>query len=499
MTTAELDAVTTTGATFDSLDPRTGAVVGTHPVHSAEDVEAAVARARVAADWWGQLSFGERATHLRAWKALMTQRLESLIQVMQAETGKPRGDAVIECSLVIDHLAWASTHARKVLGRRGVPSGLLMVNQKATLEYRPLGVIGVIGPWNYPAFTPMGSIAYALAGGNAVVFKPSEYTPGVGRWLADTFAEAVGHNVLQVVTGFGETGAALCAAGVDKLAFTGSSATARKVMAACAPTLTPVLIEGGGKDALIVADDADLDAAADGAVWGAIANAGQTCAGVERVYVHERVYDEFLSRVVAKAKAIRIEGGEDSQLGPITMPGQLVTIRRHIEDVLARGGRALTGGLPATGDRIVQPTVLVDVPEDSPAWTEETFGPTMTVAKVANLAEAVRRTNDSRYGLGSAVYSKRHGMRIAEQLRVGMTSINGVISYAGVPSLPFGGVGESGFGRIHGADGLKEFTFAHAITRQRMKPLLALTTFERTARDERLLGRLIGVLHGRGR
>ena len=171
-----------------------------------------------------------------------------------------------------------------------------MANQAATVEYRPLGVVGVIGPWNYPVFTPMGSIAYALAAGNAVVFKPSEYTPGVGEWLARTFLESVGRPVLQVVTGFGETGAALCRAGVDKVAFTGSTATGKKVMAACAETLTPVVIEAGGKDALLVDEDADLDAAADAALWGACTNAGQTCTGVERVYVHERVYDEFLDR-----------------------------------------------------------------------------------------------------------------------------------------------------------------------------------------------------------
>ena len=163
------------------------------------------------------------------------------------------------------------------------------------MEYRPLGVVGVIGPWNYPVFTPLGSIVYALAAGNAVVFKPSELTPGVGQWLASTFAEVVPeHPVFQVVTGFGETGAALCRAGVDKVAFTGSTATGKKVMAACAETLTPVVIEAGGKDAVIVDEDADLDAAADAALWGACSNAGQTCTGVERVYVHERVYDEFL-------------------------------------------------------------------------------------------------------------------------------------------------------------------------------------------------------------
>ena len=199
-----------------------------------------------------------------------------------------------------------------------------MANQAAYVEYHPLGVVGVIGPWNYPVFTPMGSIAYALAAGNAVVFKPSEYTPGVGEWLARTFLESVGRPVLQVVTGFGETGAALCAAGVEKIAFTGSTATGKKVMAACAETLTPVVIEAGGKDALLVDEDADLEAAADAALWGACSNAGQTCTGVERVYVHERVYDEFLAKLTDKARdGHRPRGRRTRQIGPITMPSQL--------------------------------------------------------------------------------------------------------------------------------------------------------------------------------
>jgi acyl-CoA reductase-like NAD-dependent aldehyde dehydrogenase len=495
------NAPQTTGSrprTFDSLNPRTGDVVETYPVHDEAEVRAAVARAREAATWWGALSYDERKDHLTRWKGVITRRIAQLAEVIHEETGKPHGDALLESSLAIDHLAWAAGHAEKVLKRRKVPSGLVMANQRATVEYRPLGVVGVIGPWNYPVFTPMGSIAYALAAGNAVVFKPSEYTPGVGVWLASTFQEVIDRPVLQVVTGLGDTGAALCRAGVDKLAFTGSTATGKKVMAACAETLTPVLIEAGGKDALIVDEDADLDAAADGAVWGACANAGQTCAGVERVYVHERVYDQFLTKLVDKARGI--EGTVDAQaaIGPITMPSQVDIIRRHVDDAIARGGRAVLGGPEAVGDRFVQPTILVDVPEDSSAVTEETFGPTMTVAKVRDMDEAVERANNSRYALGSTVFSKAHGMQIAERLRVGMTAINGVITFAGVPSLPFGGIGDSGFGRIHGPEGLKEFSYAHAITRQRMKPLLALTTFARTEKDEQRMAKLITMLHGRG-
>jgi aldehyde dehydrogenase (NAD+) len=488
-----------THATFDSLNPTTGDVVARHPLDGPAEVAAAVARARDAAGWWSALSYDERGEVLTAWKGVITRRIQQLADIAHLETGKPHGDAALEAGLAIDHLSWAAGHAEKVLRRRRRPSGMVMANMAATVEYRPLGVIGVIGPWNYPIFTPMGSIAYALAAGNAVVFKPSEYTPGVGRWLADTFAEVCDRPVLQVVTGLGETGAALCRSGVDKLAFTGSPATGRRVMAACAETLTPVLIEAGGKDALIVDADADLEAAADAAVWGACSNAGQTCAGVERVYVHERVYDDFVARVVEKARDVRADDSSESQVGPITMPAQLDIIRRHIDDAIARGGRAVLGGPEAVGERFVQPTVLVDVPEDSAAVQEETFGPTMTVTRVRDMDEAVRLTNNSRYGLGSTVFSKAHGMEIAGRIRSGMTAINSVISFAGIPSLPFGGVGDSGFGRIHGPDGLKEFTYAHAISRRRFTAPLELTTFARTAKQDRQFLQLLTILHGRSK
>jgi aldehyde dehydrogenase (NAD+) len=503
MSTRQIGSQADTGrtepaGTFDSLDPSTGDVVATYPVHGPADVDAAVDRARIAATWWAELGFAGRAERLRRWAGVLTRRMAQLAEVVHAETGKPHADAQLEIVLAIEHVAWAARHAPKVLGARRRSPGLLMANYAATVRYEPLGVVGVIGPWNYPVFTPMGSIGYALAAGNAVVFKPSEYTPGVAEWLARTFLETVGRPVLSVVTGFGETGHALCMAGVDKIAFTGSAATGRKVMAACAETLTPVVIEAGGKDALLVDADADVEAAADAAIWGACSNAGQTCTGVERVYVHERVYDEFLSAIADKARAVTAHEGPDSQIGPITMPRQLDVIKRHITDALARGGRAVVGGADAVGERFVQPTVLVDVPEDSEAVQDETFGPTVTVRKVRDMDEAVELANATRYGLGSTVFSKARGMELASRIRSGMTAVNGVITFAAIPSLPFGGVGDSGFGRIHGPDGLKEFTFAKSIARQRFKPLLALTTFNRTEKADQQLASMITMLHGRG-
>jgi aldehyde dehydrogenase (NAD+) len=483
---------------FASKDPRTGEVVGYHQVDDEAAVREAVVRAREAAAWWGGLGFAQRRRRLLTWRSALTRRIDELAALITAETGKPRDDARLECVLVVAHLNWAARHAEKVLRRTRVASGLLMLHEASTVEYQPYGVIGVIGPWNYPAHTPMGSISYALAAGNAVVFKPSELTPGVGCALADSLARVVPeYPVLQVVTGFGETGAALCRSGVDKLAFTGSAATAKTVMATCAETLTPVVLECGGKDALLVDSDADLAAAADAAVWGAMANAGQTCVGVERVYVVDEVAQEFTDRVVAQTRRLRIGGEPSADLGPITKPDQVEVIRDHLADALARGGTALVGGAESVRAPYVEPVVLADVPDTSTAVTDETFGPTVTLHRVANLDDAVARVNAGRYGLGAAVFSGRRGTEIAGRLRCGMVAVNSVISYAGVPALPFGGVGDSGFGRVHGADGLREFARVKAVTRRRFRPPVEVLTFTRPAWTIRFLLRIVRVLYGR--
>jgi acyl-CoA reductase-like NAD-dependent aldehyde dehydrogenase len=464
-------------ATFASLNPATGEHLATFDIHAEADVQAAVARAKEAALWWAELGEPQRRERLKAWRGLLVRRTDELAGLIVRENGKPVGDAVLEVTIAVAHLSWATGHARRLLGRRPVNPGLLAINHTATCEYLPYGVVGVIGPWNYPVHTPLGSISYALAAGNVVVFKPSEYTPAVGKWLVDSFAEVVPEQpVLQLVTGRGETGAALCTAGVDKLAFTGSAATGRKVMAACALNLTPCVIECGGKDPLIVAADADLELAADQAVWGALSNAGQTCAGVERAYVERAVYAEFTAKVVERAGQVR--AGE--QYGPITMPGQLEVIARHIGDALDRGGRALVGGQESVQPPYVAPVVLADVPADSAAVTDETFGPILVLTEVADLDEAVASANAGRYGLGASVFSRRQGGAIARRLDAGMVSINSVLSYAAIPGLPWGGSKDSGFGRIHGPDGLREFARSRVITSQRFANPLRLTTFEQS-------------------
>jgi succinate-semialdehyde dehydrogenase/glutarate-semialdehyde dehydrogenase len=477
-----------------STNPASGAEAGRVPVADDAAVRAAVERAREAAAWWLGLGFDGRRDRLLRWRSLIVQRITELAQVTSLETGKPDADAIVEATAAVEHLDWSARHAKKTLGPRRTRTRMLLAEHSGHLEYQPYGVVGVIGPWNYPIVTPVGPISGALAAGNAVVFKPSEYTPVVGQWLVDTFAEIVPeHPVLQAVHGLGDVGAALCRSGVGKIAFTGSTATAKKVMAACAENLVPVVIEAGGKDALIVDADADIPAAAEAAVWGAMTNAGQTCIGIERAYVVAPVYDAFVDAVVQKAGRLRT----GAEIGPITMPKQIDIIRDHIEDALAKGGRAVLGGAGAVQPPYVAPTVLVDVPDDSSEIRDETFGPTLTITRVADADEAVRRANDTAYGLGGSVFGKKNAIRIARRLRSGMVAVNSTLTFVGMGNLPFGGVGDSGFGRIHGEDGLREFARAKSITVRRGPSLLPAMTFERTPAQVANIVKALKVLYGR--
>jgi acyl-CoA reductase-like NAD-dependent aldehyde dehydrogenase len=481
-----------------SFDPRDGLAIARYPVGRDADVERLVEQARQAARWWVGLGHAGRRKRLDAWRRLIVSRLDEVAALISAETGKTPGDARAELVLALDHLHWAAQHARRVLRRRRRLPGMLMSNHSATVDHVPYGVVGVIGPWNFPVFTPMGSIAYALAAGNVVIFKPSEYTPGVGQWLADTFAEVVGDRpVLSVLTGDGVTGEALCQAAIDKLAFTGSAATGRRVMAACAQRLTPVLMECGGKDPLIVDADADLKAAAEAAVWGAMANAGQACMAVERVYVHRDVAEPFLAHVRHRCARLRPGPDAGASFGPITMPAQLDIVTRHVESAVRDGGRLFLGGPESITPPYVHPVVLVDVPEHSVAMREETFGPVLIVNAVASMDEAVDRTNASTMGLGASIFGRRDVTRIAAGLRVGMISVNSVMPIVAMPTLPFGGVGDSGFGRIHGEEGLKEFARTKAIARQRFAPALRVLSFDRPAWTIDALVRLAKLLYGR--
>ncbi|MFE5335763.1 aldehyde dehydrogenase family protein [Isoptericola sp. NPDC056573] len=479
--------------------PVDGEPVASYPVADAAQVGIAVTSARDGARWWREQGFAGRRAHLLRWKSHVALRARELADLIAAETGKPADDALLEVMLTLGHLDWAAKNAARVLRRRRVRAGLVNYNQHATVGYEPYGVVGVIGPWNYPLYTPMGSISYALAAGNAVVFKPSELTPGPAVWLAERWREAVGHDVLVAVTGDGATGAALVAADVDKVAFTGSTATAKKVMAAAAERLVPIVAECGGKDALLVAADADLDAAADFVVFGAMGNAGQTCVGVERVYVVETVRDALVSRVVERAGRLRTSGA-DAQYGPMTLPAQADVVRRHVEDAV-RSGTAVLGGTESVHGRVIDPIVVTDVDEHSLAVRHETFGPLVVINTVTSLEEAVERANATPYGLGAAVFTKdaRAASAAADALRAGVVTVNSVLGFAAVAALPFGGVKESGFGRIHGADGLREFSTVKSVARQTRKAALNLLTMDRTEKDMHLVARMIPLLHGRSK
>ncbi|MFF5340100.1 aldehyde dehydrogenase family protein [Streptomyces althioticus] len=491
----------TAAATFTTHSPATGERLAEYPAHGPEDVSRVVARARTTQAGWAALPASRRRELLLRWKKAIADDLDTVAGTVARETGKPAGDAALEVVLTLEHLAWAARNASRVLGRRRVRTGLFTVHQRASLVHRPLGVVGVIGPWNYPLYTPMGSIGYALAAGNAVVFKPSELTPGTGVLLAELFDSAAPEHagLLTTVTGAAATGDALVRSGVDKVAFTGSPGTARKVMAVCAQTLTPFLAECGGKDAVIVTADADLEAAADAIVWGALSNAGQTCAGVERVYAVREVHEELCTLVVEKAEALRTGAGADAAYGPMTLPGQVAVVERHVSGAVAAGGQALLGGPDAVRAPYVAPVVLTGVPEDAPAMTEETFGPVVTVNAVAGVDEAVERANASRYALGAAVFcgSGRTGAAIAARLRAGAVSVNSVLGFAAVPALPFGGSKDSGFGRIHGEEGLRAFTSVQSVTVQRFAPAIALTSFTVPAATRERAVRLARALHRR--
>ena len=483
---------------IESKNPATGEVIGTVPIMSEDQVLSAVRRARTASDVWASLGFDRRKQELIEWRRALARRQDDIVELIHLENGKPRIDALQEVMNALGHLSHAAGRAEKALAEKKVSPGVL-ANYRTSISYHALGVIGVIGPWNFPVFTPMGSIAYALAAGNAVVFKPSELTPLVGQLLGEIAAETFStSDVFAVVTGDGSTGAALAKAPVDKIAFTGSAATGRKVMMAAAENLTPVLLELGGKDALIVAKDADIEAAAEAAVYGALANSGQACVGIERCYVEAPVYRDFVERVLVHARDIRVGGDDEAKIGAITMASQVDVIRDHLEDAVEKGATVLLGGPDEINGRFVPATVLTDVNRDMKIMREETFGPVLPIVRVESVDEAIDEANDSDYGLGSAIFGKERVREFASRIRAGMTAINSVLIFSGVPSLPFGGVGESGFGRIHGDEGLREFTRTKATAEKRFNIPLNPVTFRQPKGAMQQMRGAIEHLYGGG-
>ena len=484
--------------TFNSFNPSNGEVVGRYPILSAKEVSAVVAQAREASEPWVGLGFSGRKKILLSWSTYIINNIEQISDLISLETGKPLSDSRLEVSNAVNHIGWAARHAEEIMRTSHRAPGALMANMAATVERSPLGVVGVIGPWNYPIFTPTGSIAYALAAGNTVVFKPSEYTPGVGVWMNESFnSVAPFTGIFTTITGLAETGNALCTSAIDKLSFTGSTRTAKLVASACATQMTPVVLECGGKDPVIVASDANLDRAVDATIWSAMANAGQSCIGAERVYVDESVADIFIEKAIALASTLTAGAPGEGSYGASTMPSQIGVITSHIKAAIKDGGKFAYGSMKSIQEPFVQPVILVDVPESSAAVREETFGPIIIINRVKSMKEAITLSNDSRYGLGANVWSKRQGKKIASQLHCGMVAINSTFSFAAISSVPFGGVKDSGYGRIHGPEGLLEYTYARTVVRTRFNLPLKILSFKRTAGTDRLIVRASRLLKGR--
>ncbi|CAB4537448.1 unannotated protein [freshwater metagenome] len=455
---------------FETFDPRTGSLIAEIEQMSAAQVNKAVDRARNAAVAWSSLTYKERTRHLLKVRDQLLNSAEELVDTICAETGKQRAEAVTtELMAVCETIGWYAKNGSRALESQSVSPGL-MAHKKAWKRYEPLGVIGVISPWNYPFTLSMTPVITALFAGNTVVLKPSEVTPTVGLAIGKLFEDASWGDIVQVVTGGGETGEALVRSGVDKICFTGSVRTGKRVMAAAADSLTPVLLELGGKDPMIVCADADLARASKGAVWGAFQNSGQTCMSVERFYVEESIFQPFLERVLKETALIR-QNATGGDIGSMTFGPQIEIVESHIADAVSKGARVVAGGKRLDQPGLwFEPTVLIDVDHTMSIMTEETFGPVMPIMSVADPEEGLRLANDSIYGLNSSVWTSDHDLAIsiANRLEAGNVCINDcIVSYA-IPGLPFGGVKQSGIGRVHGPEGLREFSAVKSVMSTRV-------------------------------
>lgn len=451
--------------------PLDGTVLATLPEHGAEEVGAAVERVRAAQEEWRGTPPRERARAMSRLAAVLARRGDEIAHRVRAETGKPLPEALTEVVVAAELLRFYGRKGARHLAPRTVWDALLF-GKSARVEREPYGVVGGITPWNYPFILAMDVVTPALMAGNGVVLKPSEFTPWTALLIPELVGEAgIPPHLVEVVTGRGDTGAALVGGGIDRLVFTGSTATGRRVMAAAAEHLVPVTLELGGKDPAVVLADADLDRAAAGVAYGAFFNAGQTCISVERAYVERTALDAFLTRVVNIAESLRPGTDGSADIGPMVTEQQLEIVKRHVEDARSRGARILTGGTPAADNpRIFLPTVLADVDASMLVMTEESFGPLLPVMAVEDADDAVRRANALGYGLFASVWTgdANRGRRVARRLRAGGVSINDVLTHYAVGGLPMGGRGGSGFGRRRGLEGLDELSRPRTILRDRV-------------------------------
>jgi acyl-CoA reductase-like NAD-dependent aldehyde dehydrogenase len=469
-------ASTETGV-LESRSPATGEVLGTVPITPPGDVTAVVEDVWRIQRGWSLVPLPERLRVLRRATDVLLDRRAELADLISREGGKPVVEAAINdvanATLTVD---WVARAGLRYLSPERLPDLPLLKHKTHWIEYRPLGVVGVISPWNFPFAIPIGEVAQALAAGNGVVLKPSEHTPLTGEVIASVFADAgVPDGLLRVVHGDGHTGTALCQVeAVAKIFFTGSVATGRKVMELAAKHGTPVMLELGGKDPAIVCADADIDRTVDGILWCSLLNAGQACAGVERVYVDRRIADRFVRRLAESAGALTPgdPSNPDTQIGPMNNDMQYERVAGQIEDAVSRGARLETGGpveVPGSAGRYIAPTVLTGVDHSMPVMSEETFGPVIGVMPFDTEDEAVALANDSRYGLGASVWSAdmRRARLLAERIDAGMVWINDHAYSHGFGEAPWGGVKDSGVGVTHSKHGFYEMSQKRLIAEDR--------------------------------
>jgi acyl-CoA reductase-like NAD-dependent aldehyde dehydrogenase len=451
--------------TLPSINPATGEVLGYFESTPPSLLPEIVSRARGAQGTWAQLHIQDRCAQLRILRErIMTSRNE-LAEAVVRESGKPRVEALFaDIFVALDSAEYWSKNAQRTLRARRVPHHSIAAKAKGGhLVYDPVGVIAIISSWNYPLAIPLSQIIPAVVAGNVVVCKTSDFTPHCGALIEKLFLDAgFPKYIVTVVQGGGEVGQALIDASPDKVLFTGSVATGRRVAEACAKKLIPSVLELGGKDAMIVLADADLDTASSAAVWGSYTNCGQVCLSVERIFVEHTVAEQFVTLCAEKTKKLRVGPGNDSSsdVGPLIRPVHVQRMNDLVQDAVARGAKVVTGGRarPDLGPNFFEPTLITGVDPSMRLFQEETFGPILAVQVVRNAKEAVKCANDSPFGLAASIWTNdnTHGMSLATELRAGAVMVNDAISYFGIAEAPHGGCGASGWGRTHGEAGLLE-------------------------------------------
>jgi acyl-CoA reductase-like NAD-dependent aldehyde dehydrogenase len=489
--------------TVEVHSPATGEKIASLRAVSAAEVARAVAKARAAQALWAEKNFRERARVLYRYRDLLIDHQEKMADVVTAETGKPRAEVYgNELFYLYDAIGFWAGNAAKYLAPEKIRPHLLKTKKVASI-YGPIGVVGIISPWNFPLVLSIGDAIPALMAGNAVVIKPSELTPMTALYGAE-LAQPAGfpENLLQVVVGYGAT-AEFLIDHADMICFTGSVATGKKVARRAAERLIPVSLELGGKDPLIVLKDADLERAANACVWGALMNSGQVCTSIERVYVEEPVYPDFVDRVVQRVGSLRQGASADEvELGSMTSAAQIEKVAAQVEDAVKKGAKILCGGRknPNFKGLYYEPTVLVDVDHGMDVMTEETFGPVIPIMRVKDADEAVRLANDSRYGLDGGIFTKdmERGRLIAERIQAGSVCINDCLVNYAIPDAPMGGIKESGIGRRHGAEGIRKFCRQKTIVADRLGLKSELIWFPLTRRKTELFRRGFRLLYRSG-